>query len=267
MPQLTLSPATLQLLSPIIPLVTEDSDKSGFFNFTSSADTFTSSLNTSFALNMQAGDDTVNLNGRGDDSIFTGSGNDTVYAGRGADNVEGGSGTDRLYGEEGYDVLLGGGDADLLYGGADGDDLFGNSGNDSLYGEAGRDFLAGGQGTDWLTGGGDADTFWFDDGNLFLGHGDIITDFSHADGDKIDLRAIDANTALAGDQAFRLVSGPTSELGTMWLTQSDGDTWWVSFNTTADADLAHETDFNLIITTAYVPGSGFPAPVASDFLF
>ena len=100
MPQLTLSPATLQLLSPIIPLVTADSDKSGFFNFTSSADTFTSSLNTSFALNMQAGDDTVNLNGRGDDSIFTGSGNDTVYAGRGADNVEGGSGTDRLYGED-----------------------------------------------------------------------------------------------------------------------------------------------------------------------
>jgi len=32
-----------------------------------------------------------------------------------------------------------------------------------------------------------------------------ITDFSHAQGDKIDLSAIDANTGAAGDQAFSFI--------------------------------------------------------------
>ncbi|MGO4125023.1 M10 family metallopeptidase C-terminal domain-containing protein, partial [Inquilinus sp. YAF38] len=34
---------------------------------------------------------------------------------------------------------------------------------------------------------------------------DRITDFSHAQGDKIDLSAIDANTGAAGDQAFSFI--------------------------------------------------------------
>ena len=32
-----------------------------------------------------------------------------------------------------------------------------------------------------------------------------ITDFSHAQGDRIDLMGIDANTGVAGDQAFRFI--------------------------------------------------------------
>src|SRR4051794_23162215 len=34
---------------------------------------------------------------------------------------------------------------------------------------------------------------------------DTIVDFSHADGDKIDLRPIDANTTAAVDQAFNFI--------------------------------------------------------------
>ena len=34
---------------------------------------------------------------------------------------------------------------------------------------------------------------------------DRITDFSHAQGDRIDLSAIDASTGVAGDQAFSFI--------------------------------------------------------------
>lgn len=270
MAQLIISQSSLQLLSPFLPIVTEDSDKSGFFNFTSNADTFTSAIDTNFSLNMQAGDDLVNLNGIGNDNIYTGSGRDTVYAGAGSDTVDGGSNTDYLYGEAGYDILHGGGDSDFLYGGTSGDDLYGDAGNDTLYGESGRDFLAGGKGTDRMTGGDDADTFWFDDGDMLFGHGDIINDFSRSEGDKIDLRAIDANTTLTGDQAFTLVDGPSSQVGTMWMSQGSSGQWFVTFNTEPDTDPAFEGEMSLIIYTDYVGGAanmGFEKPIASDFMF
>ena len=34
---------------------------------------------------------------------------------------------------------------------------------------------------------------------------DVITDFNHAQGDKVDISAIDANEVLAGDQAFQFI--------------------------------------------------------------
>ncbi len=35
----------------------------------------------------------------------------------------------------------------------------------------------------------------------------MITDFSHSQGDKIDLHLIDASTKVAGDQAFTFIGG------------------------------------------------------------
>jgi hypothetical protein len=72
------------------------------------------------------------------------------------------------------------------------DNLVGMSGNDTLYGNIGSDTLRGGAGND---------IFLYRSVNDSLPQSfDYILDFSA--GDKIDLKGIDANTAVAGDQAF-----------------------------------------------------------------
>ena len=47
---------------------------------------------------------------------------------------------------------------------------------------------------------------------------DKITDFSWADGDYINLFQIDANTSLAGDQAFSFVNSFTKQAGQATLS-------------------------------------------------
>jgi Ca2+-binding RTX toxin-like protein len=89
--------------------------------------------------------------------------------------------------------------------------LDGGDRNDRLFGEGGDDHLIGGSGLDLLTGGAGVDTFVF---NLrqdsLVGASDQILDFvsdrfAPGAGDKIDLRNIDANTTLAGDQQFQWI--------------------------------------------------------------
>ncbi|WP_210529339.1 choice-of-anchor Q domain-containing protein [Rubellimicrobium arenae] len=95
-----------------------------------------------------------------------------------------------------------------IYGGNGSDRLFGYAGWDTLSAGAGNDMLQGGTGKDALTGGEGADTF------VFLSRGeagrgsvrDVITDFSHDQGDVIDLHVIDADSGKAGDQAFTFVA-------------------------------------------------------------
>jgi len=84
------------------------------------------------------------------------------------------------------------------------DVLSGNDGDDTLVGGAGNDSLRGGAGADRLTGDAGSDVFVY--GSLTespsaSGQQDRITDFV-AGTDRIGLSAIDANTALAADQAF-----------------------------------------------------------------
>lgn len=88
--------------------------------------------------------------------------------------------------------------------------LTGNTGNDNLLGGGGADQLIGGSGQDTLTGGAGADRFKFNsvtETGATASTRDIITDFSHSQGDKIDLSAIDANTAFTGNNVF---SEPTA---------------------------------------------------------
>jgi Ca2+-binding RTX toxin-like protein len=114
------------------------------------------------------------------------------------------TGDDVLMGEAGADFLQGNWGNDTIYGGAGNDTIYGdlrgypsvdNAGDEVLYGGDGNDSLQGGKGSDILTGGAGADTF-----DLFVGVGissassaidiyssDIITDFSHNQGDKIKL--------------------------------------------------------------------------------
>ncbi len=91
------------------------------------------------------------------------------------------------------------------------DTLVGNGGVNVLNGFAGADTLRGGGAMDQLTGGAGADSFVYgaigDSPSSAAGR-DLITDFSHAQGDRIDLSLIDANTGVAGDQAFHRSSAP-----------------------------------------------------------
>ena len=95
--------------------------------------------------------------------------------------------------------------------------LTGNAGANVLSGLGGGDTFIGLGGTDTLVGGAGADRFRFlaaADSAVGAGR-DVIQGFTPAEGDRIDLAAIDANAALAGDQAF-------SFLGTAAFTGAPG---------------------------------------------
>jgi Ca2+-binding RTX toxin-like protein len=80
--------------------------------------------------------------------------------------------------------------------------LFGGKANDTLKGGGQADLLLGNLGADMLTGNGGADTFRFDStAESNSGSMDQILDFTPGT-DKIDLGRIDANSLVAGDQAF-----------------------------------------------------------------
>jgi Ca2+-binding RTX toxin-like protein len=80
-----------------------------------------------------------------------------------------------------------------------GDYLTGTSGPDIINGLGGSDVINGGGGADRLTGGPGSDRFVFDSaGNA---NWDLITDFE-AGSDLLDLRSIDANSRVRGDQKF-----------------------------------------------------------------
>ncbi len=105
----------------------------------------------------------------------------------------------------GNDALTGTENKDKLSGLAGNDTLDGASGDDVLDGGVGNDVLIGGAGKDKLTGGAGADTFKFASANeSTFWNMDTITDFKRAQGDKIDLSAIDSNPNVAGNQAFSL---------------------------------------------------------------
>jgi Ca2+-binding RTX toxin-like protein len=185
--------------------------------------------------------------GFGNDNITGGSswdelsgyhGNDHIWGGGGNDGVNGNNGADFLFGEDGNDEITGGTDDDELWGGNNNDVLYGDYGYDQLFGGNGADVLTGGNGPDHLVGGPNADRFvyiWTSDSSPNPGLDDIA-DFSSAEGDRIDLSAMDANAIAAGNQAFTFIgSGAfTGVPGQLHYTSShyvEGD---VDGNGTAD---------------------------------
>jgi Ca2+-binding RTX toxin-like protein len=101
----------------------------------------------------------------------------------------------QITGSDGIDQLFGLGGDDLLSGGLGNDVLDGGDGNDMLNGGAGIDKLWGGAGIDYFAFGADS---------VRQAAPDEVMDFARGV-DKLDLSGIDANTAIAGDQAFRLI--------------------------------------------------------------
>ncbi|MEZ0167548.1 DUF4347 domain-containing protein [Microvirga sp. TS319] len=139
----------------------------------------------------------------GHDRLDGGTGNDTLLGGTGNDTLVGGTGHDRLYGDAGHDRLYGEIGNDRLDGGSGHDRLDGGTGNDTLLGGIGNDTLLGGAGRDKMWGGSGKDVFVFTSAkdSQVGSQRDVIYDFQSGH-DTIDLRGIDANTRLAGNQAF-----------------------------------------------------------------
>jgi VCBS repeat-containing protein len=199
--------------------------------------------------------------GGGDDSLYGHGGNDAINGQNGADtHLYGQAGDDTIYGSNGGDTIYGGSGNDTIYGneppppnetGDTGDTIFGGSGNDTIYGQGGNDLITGGFGADTLSGGGGVDTFVYLD---VKDTNDTITDFA-AGIDKIDLSAIDADPALAGDQGFAF-GGTTATAHGVWYAQTGGNTvvYVDTDGNTSSAELAitltgtltlHNTDFLL----------------------
>jgi Ca2+-binding RTX toxin-like protein len=137
---------------------------------------------------------------------------DTIFAYGGKDYVNADDGDDYVDGGDGDDILWGGGGNDELHGGNDNDQLWGSTGDDRLFGGAGNDLLFGGIGQDIMTGGIGADTFVIGTYHFSpnapdssLRDPDYIKDFSHAQGDKIDVSLIDANENASGNQSFGFI--------------------------------------------------------------
>ena len=112
-----------------------------------------------------------------------------------------------IVGTPGKNFLTGTGEDDVIRGLAGNDTLWGLAGDDRLFGGNGKDALFGKAGIDQSTGGLGADHFVLratseaaPDGPAY----DEIFDFNRSQGDKIDLRSIDANEGAPGNQTFAL---------------------------------------------------------------
>lgn len=144
-----------------------------------------------------------------ENAIGTNRGHDVITGSEGRNILQGLGGNDRLYGLGGNDDLYGGAGNDDLYGGNGDDDLVGGAGDDDLVGGAGADYLLGGSGFDFLIGGAGADIFDFDfvSDSAIGSRRDVISDFRASENDVVDLRSIDANERVGGNQSFSFIGG------------------------------------------------------------
>ncbi|MGK9165721.1 hemolysin [Inquilinus limosus] len=192
-------------------------------------------------------------------------GNDVLRGGAGADAMDGGAGIDTVsYFDSSIAISvslitgLGGGGAaagDALSGienlsGSQGNDgLAGDAGANTLQGWNGNDALVGGAGRDILTGGAGADRYHFTalSDSVVGANADLITDFSQAQVDRIDLHLIDANTGVAGDQAFVFIGSGlyTGVAGQLRYATSSGAT-----TIAGDVDGDGASDFHIQLTGA-----------------
>lgn len=192
---------------------------------------------------------------QGSDRFGLAGGNDTYYGYGGNDFLDDfGSGNDKLYGGSGNDTLWGGSGTDLLDGGSGHDRLYGGGGTDTLKAGLGNDTLTGGAGKDKLYGSNGADRFVFDSvsDSVTGAARDTIYGFSHAQRDKIDLFAIDANGGASGNGTFTYVGSDPFGGTRAELRYSGGIL-------SGDVNGDRIADFEIKISSA-------PALVAADFI-
>jgi Ca2+-binding RTX toxin-like protein len=136
--------------------------------------------------------------------------------------------------------------------------LTGNAGNNVLKGMAGNDVLNGGSGLDHLFGGAGKDMFVFSSAtDSTMAAQDKIFDFSQAQGDRIDLRGVDASSLAADDQAFSFIAGSAFHkiAGELRFEVKAGDTI-----VQGDVNGDGAADFSFVLDTVV-------NLKASDFLF
>jgi RTX calcium-binding nonapeptide repeat (4 copies) len=178
------------------------------------------------------------------------------------ENAIGTANGDSIAGNNANNSLNGGGGGDVLNGLVGNDRIIGGLGADTIIGGAGQDILTGGA----VTAGGDGarDTFLFQalsESGVGSGARDWITDFTEgvaATADRINLAAIDASTAVAGDQAFswQAVAGAafTGVAGQLHYAVITGNTYVYG-----DVNGDKVADFSIAL-------SGVHALAATDFI-
>ena len=119
--------------------------------------------------------------------------------------------------------------------------LTGTDGANKLNGLAGNDTLIGGLGADTLTGGVGADVFKYTSINDSTPKShDVITDFKHTQGDKLDFSAIDANLVLTGNKVFTFIGNDvfSSDATGQLRFDSITSTLYVSINADSTPEFA-----------------------------
>ena len=161
-----------------------------------------------------AGNDTLTGNGGNDlldggtgaDTMIGGLGNDTYVVDNAGDVVTelSNQGTDTV--QASIDYTLTSGVENLTLTGSANLNGTGNALDNVITGNSGNNVLTGGAGVDTLTGNGGADIFAFAGGDTGASSGqrDLISDFTVGT-DKIDLSAIDADSTVAGNNAFHFL--------------------------------------------------------------
>ncbi|MCC7425893.1 MAG: hypothetical protein IT557_03210 [Alphaproteobacteria bacterium] len=173
------------------------------------------------------GDDMLD-GGLGADKMYGGAGNDTYIVESVGDVTSDTSGVDTIVSSVSISLVYRPsienltlvGSAECGYGNDHDNRIVGSDLHNDLCGGDGNDTLVGGGDYDCLYGGAGADTFHYNalsDSTADFAGRDVIYDFSEADGDKVDLSALDADAGVADDQAFSFVgtaafSGTAGEL-------------------------------------------------------
>ena len=245
-----------------------------------------------------SGTNTIN-GGLGNDNLVGGSGINYLDGGPGADTLNGWFGTTYASykdakagvtvnllnpslntGDAAGDIYLhitrvvGSGFNDTIIGDNSGDVIQGGAGNDVLTGGTGKDTITGGAGNDIITGGGGADTLTGGTGNATfvyraitdstLKAADTIKDW-HT-GDIIDLTAVDANTAVAGVQAFHFgaTTGHTGDIVVAFDSVHNRTVVSLYDNATGTADgVIYLTGAHTLTAADFKLTSGGAAPVVS----
>lgn len=151
---------------------------------TGGIDTIRNPSTTDSTIDLRAATLLHAANGGGYLSVVDGvNGGFTIAKGAVIENATGGAGVDAITGNSAANTLTG------------------KAGNDRISGLGGADKILGGAGADILMGGGGDDDFIYAAVSDSISQFDVIKDFVHAL-DDIDVAAIDANGAVAGDATF-----------------------------------------------------------------
>ncbi|CAN7589376.1 calcium-binding protein [Phenylobacterium sp. LjRoot219] len=174
------------------------------------ADTITGNLDHFNNVNGNQGADSIIGRSSVGDWLLGGQGDDVVNAGQS-------SGHNIINGNIGVDTVIGGSGADILRGGQGDDQITGGAGNDWIAGDLG--------GANVATGGAGADTFYA------VNNGGVthVTDFSGAQGDRVDLDpGVTYQLSQQGaDLHVVLTNGQGGELVLQNVTQANFQTSWI----------------------------------------